>query len=183
MGRPKHGAIVDHEEKLKREREAHERKLARNKAWYVANKEKVRLANGGAPPGKSAPVGAGRPVGSPNKRTLNARFVLEDLGVDPAAFLAHAMRDEDNPLEVRIDCAKSLLPYVFPKLSAVQVSGPDGEAVKVEHEHSLMLRMMSDPPLVHRLEDLVIEQAEAERRERGLLPAAYLPELPSAEEA
>jgi len=181
MGRPRHGVIVDHEEKLKREREAHERKLARNKRWYESNKEKVRLANGGAPAGKPAPKGAGRPLGALNKRTMNARFVLEELGVDPAAFLAHAMRDEANPLDVRIDCAKSLMPYVFPKLSAVEVSGPDGDSVRVEHEHTLMMRMMGDPLLVRRMEDLVIEAAEEERRERGLLPVAYLPELPGAE--
>ena len=178
MARPRHGVIVEHEQKLKKAQEAHERKLERNRRWYEANKEKVRLANGGNPAGTPAPKGAGRPLGTPNKRTVHARVVLEDLGVDPAAFLAHAMRDETNPLDIRIDCAKSLMPYVFPKLSAVEVTGPDGDAVKVEHEHSLMLRMMGDPLLVHRLEDLVIEQAEAERRKRGMLPAAYLPELP-----
>jgi hypothetical protein len=178
----RHGVIVDHEEKLKGEREAHERKLERNRRWYEANKEKVRLANGGAPAGKPAPNGAGRPLGSLNKRTVHARVVLEDLDANPAAFLARTMTDETNPLDVRIDCAKSLMPYVFPKLSAVEVTGPDGDSVKVEHEHSLMLRMMSDPLLVHRMEDLVIEAAEEERKERGLLPV-YHPELPNAEEA
>lgn len=179
MARPRHGVIVEHEEKVKRAEEAHQRKLERNRRWYEANKKKVRLAGGGGD-GLPAPAGSGRPVGSLNKRTMNARFVLEDLGVDPAAFLAHAMNDETNPLDVRIECAKSLMPYVFPKLSAVEVSGPDGDAVKVEHEHSLMLRMMGDPLLVHRMEDLVILQAEEERRERGLLPV-YRPELPGAE--
>lgn len=158
-----------------------ERRLAANKAWYAANKDKVRLANGGAPAGKPAPEGAGRPRGTPNKRTLHARFVLEELGADPAGFLALAMKDEANPLDVRIDCAKALMPYVFPKLSAVQVSGvgEDG-AIRVEHEHALVMRMMRNPELVRNLEDLVIEQAEDERRERGLLPA-YMPELPAAE--
>jgi hypothetical protein len=167
----RHGVIEEkkaHDQKLK---EAHERKLERNRAWYQANKEKVRLANGGHPPGKPAPNGAGRPLGSPNKRTVHARVVLEDLGANPAAFLAQTMTNEANPLDIRIDCAKSLMPYVFPKLSAVEVSGPDGDSVRVEHEHTLMMRMMGDPMLVHRMEDLVIEQAEQERRERGLLPA------------
>lgn len=166
----RHGAIVDHEEKLKREREAHERKLERNRAWYAANRDKVRLANGGAPPGRPAPEGAGRPRGSPNKRTVYARLVLEDLGSDPVEMLARTMADEANvPLDVRVECAKALLPYVYPKLSAVEVSGPDGDPVKVEHEHALVMRMMQDPVLVRGLEDLFIEQAEDERRERALL--------------
>jgi hypothetical protein len=174
----RHGVIVEHEQKLKKAQEAHERKLERNRRWYEANKEKVRLANGGNPAGAPAPKGAGRPLGTPNKRTVHARVVLDDLGANPAAFLAQTMTDETNPLDIRIDCAKSLMPYVFPKLSAVEVTGPDGDSVRVEHEHTLMMRMMGDPLLVHRMEDLVIEQAEAERRERGMLPAAYLPELP-----
>ena len=179
----RHGVIVEHEQKLKKAQEAHERKLARNRRWYEANKEKVRLANGGSPPGKPAPNGAGRPLGTPNKRTVHARVVLDDLGANPAAFLAQTMTDETNPLDIRIDCAKSLMPYVFPKLSAVEVSGPDGDSVRVEHEHTLMMRMMGDPLLVHRMEDLVIEQAEAERRERGMMLPVYHPELPNAEEA
>jgi hypothetical protein len=91
------------------------------------------------------------------------------------------MKDERNPLEVRIECAKSLMPYVFPKLSAVELSGPDGDSVRVEHEHTLMMRMMADPLLVHRMEDLVILQAEEERRERGMMLPVYQPELPGAE--
>jgi hypothetical protein len=160
------------------EEERTERKLACNRRWYEANKDKVRLANGGLPPGKPAPRGSGRPLGSPNKRTVHARVVLEDLGADPAAFLARTMKDEDSPLDVRIDCAKALMPYVFPKLSAVEVSGPDGEPVRVEHEHSLVMRMMKDPLLVRSMEDLLIEQAEDERRERADIGPSYA-ELPS----
>ena len=40
----RHGVIVEHEQKLKKAQEAHERKLERNRRWYEANKEKVRLA-------------------------------------------------------------------------------------------------------------------------------------------
>jgi hypothetical protein len=158
--------------------EAKERRLEANRRWYRQNRDKVRLANGGAPPGKPAPEGAGRPRGTPNKRTLYARVVLEDLGSDPVAMLAKTMKDEANvPLDVRVECAKALLPYVYPKLSAVEVSGPGGDSVKVEHDHTLVMRMMQNPALVRGMEDLVIEQAEEERRERGLLPA-YHPELP-----
>jgi hypothetical protein len=135
---------------------------------------------GGVLPGTPKNPNSGRKPGTPMKRTVLAREILAKHGCDPIEMLARTMADEKNvPLDLRMDCAKSLLPYVYPKLSAVEVSGPDGDSVRVEHEHTLMMRMMGDPLLVRRMEDLVIQQAEQERHERGLLPV-YHPELPSA---
>jgi hypothetical protein len=135
---------------------------------------------GGSLPGSPKPFGSGRLKGQPNKRTVYARQILEEHGADPVEMLAKAMIDEDGvPLDVRIDCAKALLPYVYPKLSAVELSGPDGDPIKVAHEDELLKRMMRDDVVVGRIEQLIIEQTEPERRERADIGPSYGVELPS----
>jgi len=132
---------------------------------------------GGRPVGY--PRTGGRLPGTPNKRTVHARQILEEHGADPVVMLAKTMSDEKVPLDLRTDCAKALLPYVYPKLSAVEVTGRDGEAVKVEHENDICLRLMSDDIIVERLEAIIIEQGEQARLERGVSEPDYRPELPS----
>ncbi len=82
----------------------------------------------GRPPGY--PKTGGRLPGTPNKRTVYARQIIEEHGADPVEMLAKTMNDEKVPLDLRTDCAKALLPYVYPKLSAVEVTGRDGDAVR-----------------------------------------------------
>jgi hypothetical protein len=94
-------------------------------------------------------------------------------------MLAKTMRDEKNvPLDIRIDCAKALLPYVYPRLAAVEVTGRDGDPVQVEHDSALLRMMREDDALVERVEAIIIEQTAPARFERALEPS-YLPELPS----
>jgi len=132
--------------------------------------------SGGRPVGQ--PKTGGRLAGTPNKRTVYARQILDQYGSDPVEMLAKTMADEGNvPLDIRIDCAKALLPYVYPKLSSVEVSGPNGDAVRVEHDQTLCELMMKDDLIVARMETLVIEMTEPARRERESFGPAYKPEL------
>ncbi len=132
---------------------------------------------GGRPPGY--PKTGGRLPGTPNKRTVYARQILDEHGADPVEMLAKTMRDEKNvPLDIRIDCAKALLPYVYPRLAAVEVTGRDGDPVQVEHDSALLRLMREDDALVERMEAIIIEQTAPARLERALEPS-YLPELPS----
>jgi hypothetical protein len=131
---------------------------------------------GGRPPGY--PKTGGRLPGTPNKRTVYARQIIEEHGADPVEMLAKTMNDEKVPLDLRTDCAKALLPYVYPKLSAVEVTGRDGGPVEVEQDKMLVQRMMGDDVMVARLEALIIEQTAPARLERALEPS-YRPELPS----
>ena len=137
---------------------------------------------GGNLPGTPKNPLSGRRPGTPNKRTVHAREVLEEHGADPVEMLAKTMKDEQVPRDLRVDCAKALLPYVYPRLSAVEVTGRDGDAVKVEHDHDLCVRLMADDVVVERLEAIVIERAERERAERGV-ETVYQPELPDGEGA
>jgi hypothetical protein len=134
---------------------------------------------GGRPPGY--PKTGGRLPGTPNKRTVYARQIIEEHGADPVEMLAKTMNDEKVPLDLRTDCAKALLPYVYPKLSAVEVTGRDGDAVQVEHDSALLRMMREDDALVERVEALIIEQTAPARLERAMQPT-YSPELPSVSE-
>ena len=115
---------------------------------------------GGRPPGY--PKSGGRVPGTPNKKTVHARQILEEYGADPVEALAKAMKDEKNvPLELRIDCAKALLPYVYPRLAAVEVTGRDGGPIETQN-NIVLQSLMSDDVVVQKIEDAWIEwQADA----------------------
>lgn len=133
---------------------------------------------GGNLPGTPKHPNTGRRPGAPLKRTVEARETIAKHGASPVEALARTMNDESVPLELRMTCAKALLPYAYPRLASVEVTGRDGDAIKVEHDHDLCLRLMADDVLVERLEAIVIERAEQERDESGV-EAVYQPELPS----
>lgn len=41
----------------------------------------------------------------------------------PALLLAEVVQDESKDIRLRVDCAKTLMPYIAPSLKAVQVRG------------------------------------------------------------
>lgn len=57
---------------------------------------------------------------------------IKQLGLDPLEFLAAQMNDENVPLAARRKVATDLLPYMYPKLSAV-----DSEVGFADHEEAL----------------------------------------------
>ena len=61
---------------------------------------------------------AGRPKGSKNKRTL---AILDKLGdFHPVTELAELAQDKSLPVELRLDCLKTLLPYTAAKITPVE---------------------------------------------------------------
>lgn len=64
--------------------------------------------------------GAGRPKGSPNKRTLAFREALEKIGggkgASPELVLAEVMLNKAEPTTVRVQAASALLPYLHSKM-------------------------------------------------------------------
>ena len=69
-------------------------------------------------------AGMGRPKGSLNKRT-SALMELVEAGESPAAFGLRIMRDDTQPLDVRLNAARLIAPYVHARPS------PAGETVNV----------------------------------------------------
>jgi len=72
---------------------------------------------GGARPG------AGRPKGSKNKRTTALEERIVELGGDPIRTLVSLCGSDDD--RTRLDAAKSLLPYLLPRLASqdLNISG------------------------------------------------------------
>lgn len=92
----------------------------------------------------------GRKPGTPNKKALEVREIIEELGVNPIEILAHFMMNDYEALgyketqtmvtksgsevqvltispELRASCAKEIASYVYAKRRAIEVTGKDGE--------------------------------------------------------
>ena len=67
--------------------------------------------HGGARPG------AGRPKGSKGKRTIALEERLRELGGDPFAVLVDICSGGEDE-RIRVDAAKALLPYLYPRLAS-----------------------------------------------------------------
>jgi hypothetical protein len=85
------------------------------------------MARGGSRPG------AGRPKGARDRLDREAAEAAALEGVMPKDFLLSIMRDEDKPLDVRMEAAKSAAPYYHAKLAAIEMSGSLG----LRHEDAL----------------------------------------------
>ena len=74
----------------------------------------------------------GRPPGSPNKRTNELRYRLQNRGdVDPADFCSQIVSSPDEPTELKLQAANFLLPYLYPKRGAVATSRYIDEPVQL----------------------------------------------------
>lgn len=78
------------------------------------------MAHGGKRPG------AGRKVGAATTRTREIADRAADDGETPLEFMLKVMRDENAERGERLDMAKAAAPYIHPRLSSVEASGPGG---------------------------------------------------------
>lgn len=76
----------------------------------------------------------GRTAGTPNKRTADLAERLEALGCDPLKGLARIAADPSTDTALRARIYADLLPYMYSKRKALEVSGPDGDAIKIDNE-------------------------------------------------
>lgn len=94
--------------------------------------------------GSAKIAGSGRKKGSINRRTRDKQeaieATLERLGVNPFVALALlacgdkvALGVKQVPLSLRFDAARELAGYLAPKRKAIEVSGPAGGPVQVDH--------------------------------------------------
>ena len=105
--------------------------------------------------------GAGRKVGVPNKVTADLRQRILASGESPLEFLVRLQREpmpereEGESLLVyvkrlelwdrnRIIGAKEAAPYLHSRLSAIEVSGKDGEAI--QHQHKVEIEFVTPEP-------------------------------------
>lgn len=98
--------------------------------------------------GDLKPEGSGRQKGTPNKRTFNAQKIAQELDFDPLEFLVMVVKNDWKGLgfksayktstsgkkgekkvtktphitfHMRLDAAKELIQYVYPKLRSVEI--------------------------------------------------------------
>lgn len=64
----------------------------------------------------------GRQPGTPNRRTAELTARLAELGLDPLEGLAKIAQDPATEPGLRAKILADLLPYVFPKRKAVEVT-------------------------------------------------------------
>ncbi len=81
------------------------------------------MAHGGARPN------AGRKPGSTTTKTREIADKAADEGITPLEFMLQIMRDELADRGERMDMAKAAAPYIHPRLSSVEASGPGGSAL------------------------------------------------------
>ncbi len=74
----------------------------------------------------------GRPKGSKNKHTIEAMEILEKKGMNPLEAMADMAMDENVAESVRARLLCELASYMYPKRKAVEVSGPDDEALTIK---------------------------------------------------
>jgi hypothetical protein len=117
------------------------------------------MSVGGARPG------AGRPKGGANRINDEARRQALAGGQSPLDFLLSVMRDDDLPLERRVDAAKAAAPFVHAKLQALQHSGPDGAAIQLETQAKVIdVRGMTAEERATLKKALLVAKAQATRR-------------------
>jgi hypothetical protein len=73
----------------------------------------------------------GRAPGTPNKRTTELVERLAELDCDPLEGLAAIAADPNTDAALRARVYADLLPYLFPKRKAVELSGHDNSPIEV----------------------------------------------------
>ena len=65
-------------------------------------------------------VGAGRPIGAKNKRTIALEEESAAGGELPKGFMLRVMHDESQPMPLRAEMAKAAARYFHPRLNAIE---------------------------------------------------------------
>jgi hypothetical protein len=123
-------------------------------------------------------VGHPRQGGRKKRTAQMARDLADSMGCDPLAFLMGLiqrdtyMQTEIGPdgkkkrvevavtMDLRLDAAKTVVNYLYPRLNAQTISGPgDGPIAVAELD---MARLCQDPAMVEKMQELAIAMAIAD---------------------
>jgi hypothetical protein len=73
----------------------------------------------------------GRVAGTPNHATLARQSAIIASGLSPLDYLVGVYRDEMQAVNVRIDAAKAVAAYCYPKLQAIDLGSREGQPLTV----------------------------------------------------
>jgi len=74
----------------------------------------------------------GRVAGTPNHATLARQSAILASGLSPLDYLVGVYRDESQAVGVRIDAAKAVASYCYPKLQSVDLGSREGQPLTVQ---------------------------------------------------
>jgi hypothetical protein len=87
------------------------------------------MAGKGSPPGVRR---GGRQKGSLNHATLARQSAILASGLSPLDYLVSVYRDEEQAVNVRVDAAKAVAGYCYPKLQALDLGSREGQPITVQ---------------------------------------------------
>jgi hypothetical protein len=85
---------------------------------------------------------------------------MQSQGYDPIAALVAFAQDQGVSPSVKIDIARELLPYMYPKLSNIAVEGSVEHKHTHEVQHALVTRILSSPELSDAAQKLSLVAAD-----------------------
>ena len=77
----------------------------------------------------------------------------------PVEGLARIAGNPKTPLDIKVDCLKSIAPYCIPKLATVTVKGDEDNPIVVEHVN--IDRFLLDPQLVAAAQQIALAMEES----------------------
>ena len=83
----------------------------------------------------------GRRPGTPNRVTAAKRDQILASGMSPLDYLVSVFRDEDQPVNVRLDAARSAANFVHPRISMLGIGRLEDRSLQVR------IVRFGDPPI------------------------------------
>src|SRR5215472_8482377 len=87
------------------------------------------MAGGGSRPGERR---GGRKPGVPNRASAAREAAIAESGMTPLDYMISVFRDENQPVNVRLDAARSAANFVHPRLASVGIGNQDGWPLQVQ---------------------------------------------------
>lgn len=90
-----------------------------------------------------------------------AREAMQRHGYDPIDVMVQCSQDPNTSQDTKLDIARTLMPYMYPKLSNVTVEAEVTGNERTETQASLMMRILGNPELADAAQRLSIAAADA----------------------
>lgn len=90
-----------------------------------------------------------------------AREAMQRHGYDPIDVMVQCSQDPNTSQDTKLDIARTLMPYMYPKLSNVTVESEVTSNERQETQSSLMMRILGNPELADAAQRLSIAAADA----------------------
>jgi hypothetical protein len=68
----------------------------------------------------------------PNRATAARQAAIAESGMTPLDYMISVFRDENQPVNVRLDAARSAAGYVHPRLASVGIGNDGGQPIQVQ---------------------------------------------------